>query len=106
MSNMKSNAQLDRQIAQANDPASLRQLLHNHLEAAGMIAHENGNGEAYVVQHPTAPAAAPALPNRENFSASARRTIYPYGNVRLEISGVNEESLDVIEERIKQAFQN
>jgi hypothetical protein len=105
MSTLKSNPQLDRQLSQAQDPESLRQLLHNHFESTGVIQRERGAQYHAAPQTPASVAAAPALPSRENFSATVSKVIYPYGNLRLEISGVDAESLDAVEERIKQAFE-
>jgi hypothetical protein len=105
MSNvLRSNPQLDHQLSQAQDPESLRQLLHNTYENAGVIAHERG-GDAFVAQHATAPAPAPAPINRDSFSASARRTLYVFGNLRVDLSGVDDDNLDLVEQRIRSAFE-
>jgi hypothetical protein len=103
---MRSNPSLDRKISEATDPTELRQLLHNHFEGAGVITHDRGDEVNYTVPQ-GAPASAPAreLPARENFSQAAHRIIYPYGNLKLEISGVDEAALDAIEERVREALQ-
>jgi hypothetical protein len=105
----KSNPQLDRQISQATDAESVRQIMMNHMEASGITAHERGdNANEFLVQRASAPAAAApaALPNRESFSPTAQRVIYPHGNLRLVISGVDDAALDAIEERIKRSFES
>ena len=102
--NLRSNPSLDKAVSQANDPDSLRQTLHNFYEAAGVLHRERGD-EYLASQQAPAAAVAPPLPSRDNFSQSTRKVIYPYGNLRLEISGVDDESLAAVEERIRQAFE-
>lgn len=103
---MKSNPMLDRKIAEATDPAQLRQILVNEYERAGIVSHERGDERNFTVsQHAPASVPAPELPSRDNFSQTASRVVYPHGNLRIELSGVSEEYLDAIEERIRQAFE-
>lgn len=87
---VRPNRNLEARIAQINDPLDLV----NMLKEIPMPSAQQSSA-----------ASMPAMPNRDDFSQTAHRTIYPYGNLRLEISGVSEESLDGIEERIRQAFE-